>query len=84
MWVYKRTPVKEHLDKEHLVRHGSKHKIQVHTTKRNKNKIVRISKNNEKPEIERKKIDGYSKHTHSLTHIHRHALAHTPARAHKI
>ena len=24
--------------KEHLVRHGSKHKIQVHTTKRNSNK----------------------------------------------
>ena len=24
------------------------------------------------------KIDGYSKHTHSLTHIHWHALAHPP------
>ena len=24
------------------------------------------------------KIDGYSKHTPSLTHIHRHALAHPP------
>ena len=51
MGVHERTSVKEH-----LVRHGSKHKIQVHTTKRNgnknENKIVSISKtrNNEKPE----------------------------------
>ena len=31
VWVHERTSMKEH-----LVRHGSKHKIQVHTTKRNK------------------------------------------------
>ena len=81
--------------KEHLVRHGSKHKIQVHTTKRNKQQQKQKQNhthfqniNNEKPEKrsltktkargkkEEKKIDGCSKHTHSLTHIHRHALAH--------
>ena len=45
--------------KEHLVRHGSKHRIQVHTTKRNKQqkKKKKIEKDrphfqnkNEKPE----------------------------------
>ena len=49
--------MKERIMKEHLVRHGSKHKIQVHTTKRNKqqqkqkqNHTHFQSKNNEKPE----------------------------------
>ena len=28
------------------------------------------------------KIDGYSKRTHSLTHIHRHALAHPTTHTH--
>ena len=43
--------------KEHPVRHGGKHKIQVHTTKRNKqqqkqkqNRTHFQNKNNEKPE----------------------------------
>ena len=41
--------------KEHMVRHGSKHKIQVHTTKRNKqqqkqNRTHFQNKNNKKPE----------------------------------
>ena len=38
-WFISETPVGVHERtsiKEHLVRHGSKHKIQVHTTKRNK------------------------------------------------
>ena len=34
--VYFRNPSGRTSMKEHLVRHGSKHKIQVHTTKRNK------------------------------------------------
>ena len=37
--VHERTSVKEH-----LVRHGSKHKIQVHTTKRNKQQKIIIKK----------------------------------------
>ena len=85
--------------KEHLVRHDSKHKIQVHTIKRNKqqhkqkqNRTHFQNKNNEKPEKRRPltktkargkmNIDGYSKHTHSLTHIHRHTRTHPHTHTH--
>ena len=82
--------------KEHLVRHVSKHKIQVHTTKRNKQQQKQKIKsysfpkrkqretrekkviNQNKSQREKMKIDGYSKHTHSLTHIHRHLHTHPP------
>ena len=88
---------------EHLVRHGSKHKIQVHTTKRNKqqqklNRTHFQNKNNEKPErrsltktkARGKNENGWVQQTHTLTHIHRHALApppthpptHTPTHTH--
>ena len=59
-WFISETPVGVHERtsmKEHLVRHGSKHKIQEHTTKRNKqqqkqkqNRTYFQNKNNEKPE----------------------------------
>ena len=59
-WFISETPCTPHERtsmKGHLVRHGSKHKIQVHTTNRNKNKVKQKqnrthfqSKNNEKPE----------------------------------
>ena len=84
-WFISETPVGVHERtsmKEHLLWHGSKHKIQVHTAKRNKrqqkNEIVRISKTKQKRETREisltktkargKKIDGYCKHT--LTHSH--------------
>ena len=89
--VYFRNPSERTSTKEHLIRHCHKHKIQVHIPKRNSNKskIVRISKakttrnqrkdHSPKQKLEEQmKIDGYSKHTHSLTHIHRHTLAHPP------
>ena len=56
-WFISETPVGVHERtsmKEHLVRHGSKHKIQGHTTKRNKqqqkqNHTHFQNKDNEKP-----------------------------------
>ena len=81
--------------KEHLVRHGSKHTIQVHTTKRNKQQQKQKqkncthfqNKNNEKPEkrsLTKTKARGKNENrwVHSLTHIHRHALAHPPSHTH--
>ena len=72
--------------KEHLVRHDSKHKIQVHTIKRNKqqhkhkqNRTHFQNKNNEKPEKRRsltktkargKNENRWVQQTHTLTHSH--------------
>ena len=54
---YFRNPSERTSTKERLVKHGSKHKIQVHTTKRNKqqqkqkqHRMHFQNKNNEKPE----------------------------------
>ena len=63
-WFISETPVavRERTSmKEHLVWHGSKHKIQVHTTKRNKgqqeqNKIVRISKTKQQRETRERSL----------------------------
>ena len=77
MGVHERTSVKEH-----LVRHGSKHKMQVHTTERNKQqqKQNRTHFQNKKQRETRERlltktnagekmeIDGCSIHT--LTHSH--------------
>ena len=87
------TSMKEHLTNFATVRHGNKHKMQMHTAKIKSyafSKQTRNIRNNKKPEENglltkpksrgfKKKIDGYCKHTltHSLTHIHRHALTHT-------
>ena len=80
MGVHERTSMKEH-----LVRHGSKHKIQVHTTKRNKqqqkqkqNPTPFQNKNNEKSEkrsltktkARGKKENRWVQQTHTLTHSH--------------
>ena len=61
--VYERTSMKEH-----LASHGSKHKIQVYTTKRKSYGFQKKKKKREtrerKQKLEEKiKIDGYSKHT---------------------
>ena len=86
--VHERTSVKGN-----VVRHGSKHKTQVHKKtktkqqpKQEQNRTHFQNKNNEKPEkrsLTKTKARGKNENrwvqqTHSLTHLHRHALATPP------
>ena len=98
-WFISETPVGVHERtsmKEHLVWHGSKHKIQVNTTKRNKrqqkrkqnrthfqNKKQRETRERSltKTKARVKNENRWVQQTHTLTYSHtRHALAHPPAR----